>query len=165
MTLDALDRKLIARLCGDIGDSLHPWRQIADETGISEDEVLSKLKEYKEEGMLRRVGAILRHRSAGFSANGMSAWNVPADDIERVGELMASVPEISHCYERPSLPDWPYNIYAMIHGTSEDEIRAVANKIAEETGIEDYEILFSGREFKKSSVQFFAEEARRNEHY
>ena len=159
MKLDAIDRKLIARLCGDIGDSLHPWQQIADELEISEEEVLSKLKEYKDEGILRRIGAMLRHRSAGFSANGMSAWNVPAQDVERVGKLMAAVPEISHCYERPSVADWPYSIYGMIHGTTEDEVRAVANRIAEETGIKDYEILFSGREFKKSSVHYFAEEA------
>ena len=158
MKLDASDRRLISRMCGDIGDSLNPWRQVAEDAGLPEEEVLTRLEVYREKGMLRRVGAMLRHRSAGFEANGMSAWKVPADDVERVGELMAAVPEISHCYERPPVPDWPYNVYGMIHAATENEVRELANRIAKETGITDYQILFSGREFKKSSVHYFAEE-------
>lgn len=103
---------------------------------------------------MRRFGAILRHHQAGFTANGMSVWNIPDMQVERVGTLMAEFPEVSHCYQRPRLPDWRYNLFAMIHGRSENECRQIAERIAAATGIDDYDMLFSTREFKKSSMQY-----------
>lgn len=150
--LDPLDREIIARLCGDIGEGLFPFHELAEDLGISEPQVLARIARYRERGMLRRFGAILRHQAAGFTANGMSVWNVPADDVERVGQLMSAVPEISHCYERPRVPDWPYNLFGMIHAHSEDECRAIAARVSALTGIAEYDILFSRREFKKSSM-------------
>jgi len=150
--LDNLDRQIIARLCGDIDDTLFPFKTIADELGIPVEELLVRVQSYRERGMLRRFGAILKHQAAGFKANGMSVWNVPDADTKRVGEIMTSFPEVSHCYERPRMPDWPYNLFGMIHAHSEDECRAIAARIAEKTGISDYDILFSVREFKKTSM-------------
>ena len=154
--LDELDWKIISRLCGDIGTALHPFQAIAAELDLPEEELLTRLRAYKNQGILRRFGAILYHKTAGFAANGMSVWNVPDNDVKRVGELMAAFNEVSHCYERPRFPDWPYNLFAMIHGHSEEECRKVASQIAAKAGISDYDILFSLREFKKSSMEYGA---------
>ncbi|MHB9130842.1 MAG: siroheme decarboxylase subunit beta [Armatimonadota bacterium] len=154
--LDQIDRALIARVCDDLGDSLYPFRAIADELHITEEEVLMRLTRLREQGILRRFGAILRHQRAGFVANGMSVWDVPQNDVERVGERMTACPEISHCYERQPLPDWPYNMYAMIHATTREACEAIAAGLAEELGIERYRVLFSVREFKKTSMQYLA---------
>lgn len=152
--LDELDRRIINRCCGDIGSERHPFRQIAEELGIPEDKLLERLNYFQEAGFMRRFGAILRHHQAGFTANGMSVWNIPDMQVERVGTLMAEFPEVSHCYQRPRLPDWRYNLFAMIHGRSENECRQIAERIAAATGIDDYDMLFSTREFKKSSMQY-----------
>jgi DNA-binding Lrp family transcriptional regulator len=152
--LDELDVQIIARLCGDIGEGAEPYQIIAAELEIAEALLLERVRDYRRRGILRRFGAILRHQAAGFSANGMTVWNVAEDEVERVGQLMAAYPEVSHCYERPRIQDWPYNLYAMVHARSEAECRAIATRLAEETGITDYQILASVREFKKSSMQY-----------
>ncbi|MHB9024845.1 MAG: siroheme decarboxylase subunit beta [Armatimonadota bacterium] len=152
--LSALDRRIISRLSGDLGESRYPFAELAAEIGVTEDELLKRLRDLQERGILRRFGAILRHQAAGISANGMSVWNVPEADAERVGTLMAAFPEVSHCYQRPPMPNWPYNLFAMIHGRTEDECRAVAERIAAAIGITDYNILFSIREFKKTSMAY-----------
>lgn len=151
---DDLDRRIIARLCEDIGEDLHPFGTLAEELGISLEELLARVRGYQATGRMRRFGAILRHQKAGFHANGMSVWRVPEADIERVGALIAARPEVSHAYQRPSLPDWPYNVFGMIHAHSEAECRAIAAQISTETGITDYDILFSVSEFKKTSMKY-----------
>lgn len=148
------DRRLIPRCCGDIGEADRPFQAIADELQMAEAEVLQRLQTYKDTGALRRFGAILRHQAAGFTANGMSGWNVPTGDVERVAALIAACPEVSHCYERPPLPDWPYNLYGMIHGASREACVATATRLALASGVADYQILFSLREFKKSSMVY-----------
>jgi len=152
--LDDLDRRIIRRVCGDIGESLHPFRQMAQELGIEEAQLLARLQRYAETGTLRRFGAILRHQKAGFVANGMSVWNVPDADVDRVGRQMAQHREVSHCYERPRPPGWPYNLYGMIHGRTREECRAVADRISREVAIDDYQVLFTVREFKKTSMVY-----------
>lgn len=151
---DKVGRELIARMCGDIGGSLYPYREIAAELGLKEEEVISRLKSYKSDGTLRRFGAVLRHQSAGYKANGMSVWDVQDPDVSRVGDQLASCREISHCYERPRFSDWPYNVYAMMHGKTKDEVLSLAGRIAEQVSIDNYEVLFSVREFKKTSMVY-----------
>lgn len=155
--LDEADRAIIRRVCRDIGGSLLPYSEIASELGLSEKELLRRLQTYKQEKALRRFGAVLRHQKAGFMANGMSAWNVPDGDVERVGQHLARCPEVSHCYERQRFEGWDYNIYAMIHSRKEEECLSVAERLSRETGIDDYQVLFSIREFKKTSMVYFAE--------
>jgi DNA-binding Lrp family transcriptional regulator len=157
--LDDLDCRIIACLCGDIGTSLHPFAEIAAELGITEDELLARLQSYRQRGLLRRFGAILRHRRAGYNANGMCVWNVPDGRVHHVGRQVAGFDEVSHCYRRPRLPDWPYNLYAMIHGHTEDECRQTAARIAGHIELDDYRILFSVCEFKKTSMAYFADPA------
>lgn len=152
---DEIDRSIIRRVSGDIPESMYPFRDLADDIGISGEELLERLESYRVSGALRRFGAVLRHHKAGFTANGMSIWNVPDADVERAAERMTACQEVSHCYGRARFEDWPYNLYAMIHGRTRDECLSVADKISRDAGITDYKVLFSLREFKKSSVEYF----------
>jgi DNA-binding Lrp family transcriptional regulator len=157
LSLDAADRAIIAHTCGDIGTDEQPFACLAGDTGLAEEEVLCRLKRLQAAGALRRFGAILRHQQAGVAANGMAVWDIPAGRVEDAGGLMAAHPEVSHCYERPRLPDWPYNMYAMIHDRTERACRAVARQITAETGAEASDLLFSLREFKKTSMVYMRE--------
>ncbi len=132
-----------------------PFAEVAERVGISEEELLARLAEWKRDGVLRRFGAILRHHKAGFDANAMTAWVVPEGRVEEVGPIMASFKEVSHCYERPTFPGFPYNLYTMIHGRSREECAATAKKISEATGISEYRALYTIREFKKTSPIYF----------
>ncbi len=151
-----LDKKIMRELQDCIPMEPRPYKIIADKLSISEEEVIEKIRMYKEKGFIRRYGATLRHQKAGFTHNGMGVWIVPnADDRDRIGEIMSSFREVSHCYERPSFDGWPYNLFTMIHGESEDECEEIAKRISEKTGIKDYMVLYSTREFKKSSMRYF----------
>ena len=113
----------------------------------------------RERRALRRVAAILFHRRAGFSANGMGVWKVPEERIMEIGPLMASFRGISHCYQRPTYADWPYSVFTMAHGRSKEECDAILDSIAEETGIEERRTLYSSTEFKKIRLLYFTDDA------
>ena len=115
------------------------------------------MKHYEDIGVMRRVAAILRHRQVGFTANGMIVWKVPEDRIKQVGETLGSFPQVSHCYERPTYADWPYNVFSMIHCKTHDEAYEVAKTIQDQIHVDEYNILFSSREFKKTRVEYFVE--------
>jgi siroheme decarboxylase len=123
--------------------------------GVAEDEVLRRLASLRDRGGLRRVAAILFHRRAGFSANGMGVWAVPPEDVLETGKRMAAFRGISHCYERPTYPDWPYSVFTMAHGRSKEECDAILASIASATGIENRAILYSSTEFKKIRMLYF----------
>jgi len=106
---------------------------------------------------MRRYAAILRHREAGFTANGMIVWIVPEGRISEVGNKLGAFPQVSHCYERPVYPDWPYNVFSMIHCKSIDEAGEVAGQIQKQIDVDEYKILFSAKEFKKTRVEYFVE--------
>ena len=105
---------------------------------------------------MRRFSAVLHHRKAGFKANAMAVWNVPPERSEEVGRIMASSPWVTHCYERPTFPDWPYSHFSMVHATTKKECQAAVKEISESTGITDYKLLYSTREYKKTRVRYFA---------
>jgi len=107
---------------------------------------------------MRRFAAILRHRNAGFSANGMIVWKAPEEKIDNIGNTLASFPQISHCYRRPIYPDWQFNLFSMIHARTLEAAEKIAAEMSETVGIKDYKILFSLREFKKERVKYFEEE-------
>jgi siroheme decarboxylase len=153
--LTALEKKLIIELQGNLPDSVHPYRDIAKKIGVSEQWVLEKINIWLREGYIRRIGAILYHRRAGFKANVMTVWKVPKPKVNQVGKIMASFPEVSHCYERVTYPNWQYNLYAMIHGKTKRDCERIVTQIARKTGITDYQLLYSIREFKKQSMQYF----------
>jgi len=152
--------KRIIRVCQeDLPLVSRPWRSVADELGISEGEVLESLRTMQRDGILRRFAAVLRHQEAGFSANGMACWRVPEEDIERVGQMLAADTRVSHCYWRPTFPDWPYPLFSMVHCESREEVVAVVRDLSSKTGVTDYEILWSAREFKKERVRYFTDVA------
>jgi DNA-binding Lrp family transcriptional regulator len=155
--LDGTDRQTIRLACGDLGLERYPFRAWAAELGIPETDLLARLAAYRRSGAMRRFGAVLRHHAAGFKANGMSVWNVPEADVGFVCERLAACAEISHCYERPRFPGWPYNVFGMIHGRTREDCLSVAIRVAESTGLRDYDVLFSVREFKKTSMVYFAD--------
>ena len=133
----------------------------AERLGVSVDEVLARLQSLRERGGLRRVAAILYHRRAGFSANGMGVWAVPEDQILDTGRRMAAVRGISHCYQRPTYPDWPYSVFTMAHGRSKEECDAILDSIAEMTGITQRATLYSSTEFKKVRMLYFTDDFKR----
>jgi len=156
-----LDVAVIRALQGDMPVTPEPYAPAAAEVGISQDELLAHLESMRERKALRRVAAILYHRRAGFSANGMGVWNVPEERIMEVAPLMASFRGISHCYQRPTYEDWHYSVFTMAHGRSKDECDAILDSIAEESGIEDRRTLYSSTEFKKIRLLYFTDEHRR----
>jgi siroheme decarboxylase len=155
---DEFDIAVIRALQGDMAVVSEPYAQAAAELGISDDAFLSHLAGMQERGLLRRVAAILYHRRAGFSANGMGVWQVPEDQIAQTGPRMAAVRGISHCYQRPTYADWPYSVFTMAHGRSKDECDAILDSIAELTGITERATLYSSTEFKKIRLLYFTHE-------
>ncbi len=151
------DKQFIRELQKDMEIIDRPFLKAVETLGISEEQLFEKMKYYEEIGVMRRFAAILRHRDVGFTANGMIVWTVPEDRIEQVGEKLGAFPQVSHCYQRPVYPDWPYNVFSMIHCKSKDEAEDVAKIIQKQINVDDYMILFSAREFKKIRVEYFVE--------
>jgi siroheme decarboxylase len=156
-----LDVAVIRALQGDMPVIPEPYAPAAAEVGITQQELLDHLESMRERKALRRVAAILFHRRAGFSANGMGVWAVPEERIMEVAPLMASFRGISHCYQRPTYEDWHYSVFTMAHGRSKEECDAILDSIAEESGIEDRRTLYSSTEFKKIRLLYFTDEHRR----
>jgi DNA-binding Lrp family transcriptional regulator len=153
--VDELDKKIIGLIQGDLPLAPRPFAVLAEKVGITEEEFVQRVRSLKKLGIMRRFGATLRHQEAGLSANAMVAWLVPDDRIEEVGRLMAQFREVTHCYQRHPQKDWKYNLYTMIHGDNEQACYRIAQWMSEQTGIDDYLLLFSEREFKKTSMQYF----------
>jgi DNA-binding Lrp family transcriptional regulator len=153
--LSQLEKSVIASIQGDIPITPRPYLEIADKLGISEESLLQTLKDLCARGVIRRFGATLRHQKSGFEANAMTAWQVEEERIEEVGKIMASFREVSHCYRRNPTPQWPYNLYTMIHGQSEEACVRTARRIADKARVSTYTLLFSQLELKKTSMQYF----------
>jgi DNA-binding Lrp family transcriptional regulator len=137
-----------------------PYDEAAAEVGMSTAELLEHLRGMVERKLLRRVAALLHHRRAGFSANGMGVWAVPEDEILETGRRMASFRGISHCYQRPTYEDWPYSVFTMAHGRSKEECDAILDSIAEDCGMgpDDRATLYSSTEYKKIRLRYFTDE-------
>jgi len=155
--LSKLDKQIIAAIQGDIPICERPYEQLAKTIGITEDVFCSQLASLNSRGIIRRFGATLRHQKSGFTANAMVAWRVDEENVLSVGNNMAKSTHISHCYRRDPTQDWPYNLYTMIHGGSEKECIQIASSLSQQTKINHYEILFSRRELKKTSMKYFPE--------
>jgi DNA-binding Lrp family transcriptional regulator len=155
---DELDISVIRALQGDMAVVPEPYVAAARAVGLGHEQFLDHLAGMQERGLLRRVAAILYHRRAGFSANGMGVWQVPEEQVLEVGCRMASFRGISHCYQRPTYPDWPYSVFTMAHGRSKEECDAVLEAIARQTGISERATLYSSTEFKKIRLLYFTED-------
>jgi DNA-binding Lrp family transcriptional regulator len=159
--LEELDIAVIKTLQGDLPVISEPYAPAAGQLGITTDQLLAHLESMQERRALRRVAAILYHRRAGYSANGMGVWRVPDEQILEFGPLMASFRGISHCYQRPTYEDWPYSVFTMAHGRSKEECDAILDSIEERTGIGERATLYSSTEFKKIRLLYFTDDYRR----
>ena len=151
------DKHFIRELQKDLKVIPEPFKGMAENLSITTTELFSKAKEYEKNGVMRRFAAILRHRDAGFSANGMVVWQVPDEKIDEIGYKLAAFPQVSHCYRRPVYSDWQFNLFSMIHARTLEAAEKIAVEMSEIVEIKDYRILFSSREFKKERVKYFEE--------
>ncbi|HEY7064724.1 MAG TPA: AsnC family transcriptional regulator [Chloroflexota bacterium] len=156
--LSALDVQLVRELQQDLLLEPRPFLPAATRLGITEEVLLDHARRMQAEGIMRRFAAVLYHRRAGFKANAMGVWRAPEDRVEEYGFQMAAFAAVSHCYQRPVYPDWPYNIFSMVHGHTPEECERVLGAISEETGLTDYVSLYSSREYKKTRVEYFTDD-------
>jgi siroheme decarboxylase len=153
--LTEIEKKVIRGLQRDLPVSPRPFQEIAEELDLDEKMLVTIIQNLMARGYIRRFGATIRHRISGFQANAMAAWAVPEADVERVGAQMAAVREVTHCYERQISGDWPYNVFTMIHGKTQEECEAIARRMAAATGVQSYALLFSDAELKKTTMRYF----------
>jgi siroheme decarboxylase len=155
--IDDFDVALIRALQGPMAVRSDAYAAASEKLGVSVDRLLEHCRGMVQRRLLRRVAAILFHRRAGFSANGMGVWKVPAEQIGELGPRMAAVRGISHCYQRPTYPDWPYSVFTMAHGRSKEECDAVLDGVAEVAGLGDGDrsTLYSSTEYKKIRLLYF----------
>jgi siroheme decarboxylase len=149
------DKKIIRQIQGDLPISQTPFKLLAPKVGLSEKEFLRRVQSFIRRGWIRRFGAILRHQKAGYQGNAMVVWKVAENQIETVSQAMTAFSAVSHCYLRSPYPNWPFNLYTMVHGRNEEDCRRIARKISKETNLKNYRLLFSKREHKKSSMRYF----------
>ena len=135
-----------------------PFAAQGELIGCSEDELLALLASFKERKLMRRFAAVMNHRSAGYKANAMGVWAVPDDRLDEIGPTMAGFARVSHCYRRPVYDDWPYSIFTMVHGMNARECEETIAAIREETGVDEYALLWSVKEYKKTRVRYYTDE-------
>lgn len=153
--VDSIEKAVISHIQGDLPVQPRPFARMAQAVGITEEEFISHVRRLKEKGIIRRFGATLRHQEAGFSANAMVAWEIPEHEIDKTGRILSEHKSVSHCYYRAPQRDWPYSLYTMIHGSSRDECRRIAAQLSQAVDITAYALLFSEKEFKKTSMEYF----------
>jgi DNA-binding Lrp family transcriptional regulator len=146
---------LIQELQNDLPLIPEPFAAIAGRLTMDQPEVFARAARLQAEGYLRRFAAVLHHREAGFAANAMGVWVVSPDRAEEIGAVMGSFRGVSHCYLRPTYPDWPYNIFTMVHGHTQMDCEAVVGAIAQTTGMREYALLYSTKQYKKIRLRYF----------
>lgn len=155
MPYDEVDKVILKFIQGDLPVESRPYQGLARELGLTEAEVVSRINHLKEQGIIRRVGAILRHQKAGFAVNAMTAWKVDVSQADGVGKILAGFDQVSHCYLRQVPPEFGYNLFAMVHAHDEDELDRLVNEMSILTGIDDYCVYHSIKEYKKVSMVYF----------
>ncbi len=161
--LDDRQKQFVRLVQDGLAPVAEPFESAASQLDRPVEWILEQIREWLALGVIRRFGAVVQHRSLGYRANGMAAFNVPNEQVDEAGRHLAERPEVTHCYRRPRLPAdekadepaFPYNLYAMLHGGSESAVRGLAARLAEEVGARDHAVLFSTREFKKTSMRYF----------
>ncbi len=153
--IDEFDKKVISLIQGDLPVDPRPFALLSDQIGLTEGQFIARIKDLKERGIIRRFGATLRHQEAGFSSNAMVAWFVSDHRINEAGKIFAKFSEVTHCYQRRPQKDWPYNLYTMIHGSNRDQCHKTAARMSRSAGIDEYKLLFSEKEFRKTSMEYF----------
>jgi len=155
--LSDLEKKMILALQRDLEIKPRPFKDLAEQLEVAEEEMLGAIRSLMARGYIRRFGATLRHQKSGYEANALVAWAVPEGEVQGIGEKLAAQRAVTHCYARRPTPSWPYNLYTMIHGHTREDCVNIAARMAAETGLQDFEILFSETELKKTTMRYFRE--------
>ena len=155
--LSRLDKEIIKALQEDFPLCEEPYKILAERVGVSEEEFLQRVKKLVAEKKIRKMGAVLRHREVGFHANALCAWNVSPDKLDEIAQLMVSHAAVSHCYDRTPAPNWNYNLYTMIHARTRDECEKFIGELSTLTGVTNYKILYTKKEWKKTGMKYFCE--------
>ena len=150
--IDTIDQRIIRRMQQDFPLTTAPYQQLAEEIGISERELLERLHLMKKDGVLRKMGAVLQHRNAGFHGNALCCWQAPAERVEEVAKIMVACSFISHVYLRQPHSKWPYNLYTVFHSQSREQCQALIQEMARRVDIEKYQLLFSRKNWKRSQL-------------
>ncbi|ACV62139.1 putative transcriptional regulator, AsnC family [Desulfofarcimen acetoxidans DSM 771] len=153
--LTELEKQIVRELQKGLPLVSQPYLELSGRLGMSETELMEKIKEFLERGLLRRLGAAVRHQDLGYVANAMIVWEVPGEQVLQAGQTMSDFAEVSHCYQRPVYADWPYNLFTMVHGQDEAACQKIAERLSQATGIKKYKLLFSTAELKKSTMKYF----------
>ena len=157
-TVTPFEIDAIRELQEDLALESRPFDGMAERMGVTVPELFKLAADFQDRGIMRRYSAVLHHRKAGFKSNAMLVWKVPEERSVEVGMIMAESPWVTHCYERPTFPDWPYTHFTMIHAGTKGECEQVARDISKATGITEYQALYSNREYKKTRVRYFVED-------
>ncbi len=156
--ISEIERRVLVVLQRGLPEGERPYEDMAEEIGIETEQLLAVLEGWRQCGKLRRVGAFVNHFKVGLSAGAMVAWQVEAERVEEVGQIFAEFEQVSHCYERRVVEGWPYNIYTMVHGASDEEVRKTVERMSEACGANDYRTLVTEEELKKVSPMYIVEE-------
>jgi DNA-binding Lrp family transcriptional regulator len=154
--LTDLEKQVILGLQRDLEVEPRPFLDLAARLNLDEEAVLAAIRNLMEQGYIRRFGVTLRHQKSGFEANALVAWAVPEADLQRIGREMAAQRVVTHCYARRPAPTWPFNLYTMVHGRTREECLEIAARMARESGLTDYQVLFSESELKKTTMRYFS---------
>lgn len=155
MKLDSIDEDILRIMQDDIPLVSRPFKVVAEKLGVTEEEVMERVKKMIKSGVVRRFSASIRHRKLGIKANPMIVWKVPEERVEEVGRLFSSFDEVTHCYERATAPGkWEYNLYTMVHGYDTGSTKKLAEKLAKAAGIREYMMLYSVKEYKKTYKRY-----------
>jgi DNA-binding Lrp family transcriptional regulator len=149
-----IERKILAVLQGGFPESRTPYKDMAEQAGVEREELLAVLEDWKRRGVIRRIGAIVDSTKIGLSAGAMVVWRVGAESVERIGGILAGFDEVSHAYERAVCADWPYNVYTMVHGASDEEVRRTVERMSRACGVSKYRVLVTEKELKKTPPRY-----------
>lgn len=151
--MEELDLELLKVAQDGLDLTERPYRVWGEVLGMREEEIIYRLRAMEEEGIIRRFAATIGHRALGILANALIAWRVPPEKVDEAGAIFAAAEEVTHCYERATAQDWPYNIYTMVHSRSREECLQIAERLSSRSGISDHIVLFSEKEYKKISAR------------
>jgi len=152
--LSTIERRILTVLQDGFPISRMPYKDIAEKVGISTEELLAVLEDWKRQGKIRRIGAIVNHLKIGLAGGAMVVWKVEPENIEKAGAILAGFEEVSHCYERKSTENWPYNIYTMVHGATAKDVEQAVSRMSKACGVCDYRILATEKELKKEPPRY-----------
>ncbi|MDD5458037.1 MAG: Lrp/AsnC family transcriptional regulator [Phycisphaerae bacterium] len=158
LLLSDIEKKVLAVIQDGFPNSPQPYKDMAKKAGIEVDQLLDMLKKWHQEGILRRIGAVVNHFKAGADVGAMVAWQVERERVEEAGKILASFKEVSHAYERQTSKSWPYNLYSMVHGKSVENVTWAIRRMSKACRISEYRVLFTEKELKKSSPVYISPE-------